>query len=61
VRFAPRGDRLFGVPADLVGELTDVLVDLVRIVAAHDLSEVARRSLFEEAGQLSVNVRLHVA
>src|SRR6185437_7096481 len=37
-----------------------VLVDLMRIVAAHHLGEVARWGLFEEAGQLSVNIRLHM-
>jgi hypothetical protein len=49
------------VSANLVGELPDVLVDLVRIVTAHDLGEIARWGLFEETGQLSVNIRLHVA
>src|ERR1700733_4194747 len=48
------------MPAYLVGELPDVLVDLVRIVATHHLGEVTRRGLFEEAGQLSVNIRLHM-
>jgi hypothetical protein len=61
VQIAPCGDRVFLVPANFGGELPDVLVDLVRIVPAHNLGEVARRSLFKEAGQLSVNVRLHVA
>ena len=60
VQVAARGDRVFLVAAHLVGERADVLVDLVRIVAAHHLGEVARRGLFEEAGQLSVNVRLHM-
>jgi hypothetical protein len=49
------------VPANLGGELPDVFVYLVRIVPAHYLGEVARRSLFEETGELSVNIRLHVA
>ena len=55
------GQRDFLVPTNLVTELADVFVDLVGIVAAHHLGEVTRRGLFEEAGQLSVNVRLHVA
>src|SRR6185437_1112045 len=57
---AARPERVLLVPAHFVGELTDVLVDLVRIVAAHHLGEVARWGLFEEARQLSVNVRLHM-
>jgi hypothetical protein len=60
LEIAPRAGRVLLVPAHLAGELTDVLVDLVRIVAAHHLGEVARWSLFEEAGQLSVDIRLHM-
>ena len=39
----------------------EVLVDLVLVVAAHDLGEVAGRGVFEEVAELSVNFRLHVA
>ena len=56
----PGGQRILLVSASLVGELPDVLVDLMGIVAAHYLGEVARWGLFEEAGQLRVNIRLHV-
>src|SRR5262249_18349843 len=59
LQVATRAERVLLVPADLVSERADMLVDLVRIVAAHDLGEVARWGLFEEAGQLGVNIRLH--
>jgi hypothetical protein len=38
-----------------------VLVDLVALVAPHADSELARRGILEEVGQLGVNVRLHMA
>ena len=39
----------------------DVLIDLVAVIAPHHRRELARWGLFEEIGQLGVNVRLHMA
>jgi hypothetical protein len=49
------------VLADLGIDLPEVLVDLVGVIAAHYFRELPRRSLFEEVGELGVNVGLHVA
>jgi hypothetical protein len=42
-------------------DLPYVLVDLVTVIAPHHRRELTRRGLFEEVGQLGVNVRLHMA
>ena len=42
-------------------DLPDVLVNLMAVVAPHYRRELARRGVFEEVGQLGVNVRLHMA
>ena len=55
-----RADLLAVLP-DLQIVLLEVLVDLVLVVAAHDLGEVAGRGVFEEVAELSVDFRLHVA
>jgi len=55
------GLRLLAVLAHFGFDLPDVLVDLMAVVAPHDRRELARRGLFEEVGQLGVNVRLHMA
>ena len=52
---------LLAVLPDLQVGLLEVLVDLVLVVAAHDLGEVAGRGVFEEVAELSVDFRLHVA
>ena len=52
---------LLAVLPDLQIGLLEVLVDLVLVVAAHDLGEVAGRGVFEEIAELSVDFRLHVA
>ena len=55
------GLGLLAVLAHFGFDLPDVLVDLMAVVAAHHRRELARRGLFEEVGQLGVNVRLHMA
>jgi hypothetical protein len=57
----PHGLALLAMLAHFGFDLPDVLVDLVAVVAPHDRRELARRGLFEEVGQLGVNVRLHMA
>ncbi len=57
----PHGLGLLAMLAHFGFDLPDVLVDLVAVVAPHDRRELARRGLFEEVGQLGVNVRLHMA
>ena len=57
----PQPLGLLAVLAHFGFDLPDVLVDLMAVVAAHHRRELARRGLFEEVGQLGVNVRLHVA
>ncbi len=52
---------LLAVLADLQIGLLEVLVDLVLVISAHDLGEVAGRDVFEEIAELSVDFRLHVA
>ena len=42
-------------------DLPDVLVDLLTVIAPHHRHELTWRVFLEEMGQLSVNVRLHVA
>ena len=42
-------------------DLPDVLVDLLTVIAPHGRHELTRRGFSGEAGQLGVNVRLHVA
>ena len=41
--------------------LPEVLVDLVLVVPAHHLREVAGWSVFEKIAELGVNFRLHMA
>jgi hypothetical protein len=41
--------------------LGEMLVDLLRIVAAHNFRELARLLVFKEVGELCVNIGLHVA
>jgi hypothetical protein len=52
---------LLAVLLDLQVGLLEVLVDLVLVVAAHDLGEVAGWGVFEEIAELGVDFRLHVA
>jgi hypothetical protein len=49
------------VLAHLLVGLLQVLIDLVLVISAHDLGEVAGRCVFEEIAELSVDFRLHVA
>jgi hypothetical protein len=42
-------------------DLLEVPVNLVGVVPAHDLGEVAGRCVFEEVAELSVDFRLHLA
>ena len=56
-----QGLGLLAVLAHFGFDLPDVLVDLMAVVAPHHRRELARRGLFEEVGQLGVNVRLHMA
>ncbi len=49
------------VLAHLPLKLGEMLVDLLGVVAAHHLGELARLAVFKEIGELSVNVGLHVA
>jgi hypothetical protein len=56
-----QGRGLLAVQADFGLNLPDVLIDLVAVVAPHHRRELTQRSLFGEAGQLGVNVRLHAA
>ncbi len=53
--------RLDLVPVlpELGVDLLEVLVDLVLVVPAHDLGEVAGWCVFEEVAELSVDFRLH--
>jgi hypothetical protein len=51
---------LLAVLAQLVIDLLQVLVDLVRVVAPHHSREVAAEGFLEEVAELSVNVGLHV-
>ena len=53
--------NLLAVLAHLEVGLLEVLIDLVLVISAHDLGEVAGRGVFEEIAELSVNFRLHVA
>ncbi|HEY4703898.1 MAG TPA: hypothetical protein VIH64_18520, partial [Streptosporangiaceae bacterium] len=41
--------------------LGEMLVDLLRIVAAHNFRELARLLVIKEVGELCVNIGLHVA
>ena len=52
---------LLPVLAQFAVDLLEVLVDLVRVVAAHDPREVALRGLLEEVAELGIDVGLHVA
>ena len=47
--------------AQLSLKLGEMLVDLLRVVAAHHLGELARLAVFKEISELCVNVGLHVA
>ena len=55
------GLDLLAVLAHLQVGLLEVLIDLVLVVSAHDLGEVAGWCVFEEITELSVDFRLHVA
>ena len=56
-----QGRGLLAVLAGFGLDLPDVLIDRVAVVAPHHRRELTQRGLFGEAGQLGVNVRLHVA
>ena len=56
-----QGCGLLTVLAHLGFNLPDVLIDLMTVITPHHRRELARRGLFEEVGQLGVNVRLHMA
>ena len=52
---------LVPVLTDFGVELLEYLVNLVLVVPAHDLGEVAGWCVFEEVAELGVNFRLHLA
>ena len=52
---------LIPVLAQFAVDLLEMLVDLVRVVSAHDPREVALRGLLEEVAELGIDVGLHVA
>ncbi len=49
------------VLAQIPLKLGEMLVDLLGVVAAHHLGELARLAVFKEIRELCVNVGLHVA
>ena len=53
--------HLLPVLAHFGVELLEMLVDLMRIVAAHDPREIALRGLLEKVAELGIDVGLHVA
>ena len=56
-----QGPGVVAVLPHLGFDLPDVLIDLLTVIAPHHRHELTRRDLLDGAGQLSVNVRVHVA